>query len=75
MEQITVPVKGGKLIATPNNDPNYPGIDIEFVPDKEKDWLSNPRVTVEYPNDDQLQAIVWEDREKEDSTDTIYFPV
>lgn len=68
--KIIVSVKGGKLIATPSSDPNYPGIDIEFIADNEDNTnLSNPRVLVEQPyNSTQIRAFIWNNCHQEDFT-------
>jgi hypothetical protein len=72
---IEVKVKGGVIRATASADPNYPGIDVEFVPDNEnEDALSNPRVLVEFPNDEEHpRALIWDDSSKEDYNVKIVF--
>ena len=42
MSEIIVKVVGGILRAVKSDDIQYPGIDIEFIPDKPSDGLSNP---------------------------------
>lgn len=71
--KIIVSVKGGKLIATPSSDPNYPGIDIEFITDDDDNTsLSNPRVLVEQPCDStQIRALIWNNHLQEDYTEEI----
>ena len=70
---ITVKVKGGKLVATTSEDPNYPGIDIEFITNGDDNTsLSNPRVLVEQPCDStQIRALIWNNRHQEDYTEEI----
>ena len=48
-KQLIVPVFSGKLIAEASTDPNYPGINIEFIPDYQpiNKHISNPRVLIE----------------------------
>lgn len=42
---VDVKVKGGQLIATETYDPEYPGIDVEFLSDNDDGSdLSRPRV-------------------------------
>lgn len=49
---LIVKIEGGYLRADASQDPNYPGIDIEFVADKEADdCLSRPRILFEKPLD------------------------
>lgn len=72
MNEIRIKVKGGYLIATPSLDPNYPGIDVEYISDDDTgQHISRPRVLVEYPKDDTLRAIIWNDPQSEDYTEEI----
>lgn len=71
-DQLVVKVNGGHLIATISQDPYYPGIDIEYVSDKDNgENLSRPRVLVEWPHDDTLRALIWNDPDNEDYTKEI----
>lgn len=74
-ENITVKVNGGHLVATTSPDPDYPGIDVEFVANNDEgEFLSRPRVLVEKPLDyDKVRALVWADKNKEDYTEEIEF--
>lgn len=75
-QYIDVNVPGGFIRATACIDPDYPGIDIEFVPDKNgnPEALSLPRVLFEKPVEDgKLRAIVWGDEMKEDPTLKVEF--
>lgn len=73
---IDVKVKGGELIATKSCDPEYPGVDIEFVADNDKgDSLSRPRVLFELPKDGKLRVLVWADKNNEDYTHEIEFDI
>ena len=59
---ITVKINGGLIIARKSSDSDYPGIDVEFVSDKENPKnLSRPRVLFEKPKDQELRALVWDD--------------
>lgn len=72
MDKIKIRVKNGYLEAAISPDPNYPGIDIEYIPDdKTRERLSRPRVLVEYPEDDTLRALIWNDPMNEDYTKEI----
>ena len=74
MEQIKVRVKGGNLVASASRDSAYPGIDVEYVPDvDEGEQASAPRVLFEYPEDGELHALVWTDKDKEDYTHKLKF--
>ena len=74
MEQIKVKVEGGTLVATASPDPNYPGIDVEFIPEDEKAFgVSTPRVLFEKPKGEKLRALIWADKKYEDYTNKIEF--
>lgn len=71
---LRVKVKGGYLYATISGDPDYPGICVEFVADDESDEdLSRPTVLIEKPLDDELRALVWDNKNDEDYTTEIIF--
>ena len=75
---MEVNVPGGVLRATKSSDPEYPGIDIEFIATAEDrscgKFLSRPRVLMEYEiEDDELRAAVWADEKSEDYSDDIEF--
>lgn len=72
MNEIRIKVKNGYLRATPSPDPNYPGIDIEYISDNDTgQHMSRPRVLVEYPENDTLRALIWNDPQSEDYTKEI----
>ncbi len=73
MEEIRVNVKGGYIRVNPSEDPNYPGVDIEFVPNDYDGTTTNPRVLFEQPKDSKLKcrALIWEDKNNEDFTKEI----
>ena len=56
-------------------DIDYPGIDTQFIPDESMsdDVLSFPRVLIEKPVDGHLQAMVWNDADREDYTQKFSF--
>lgn len=72
-----LPIKEGHLDTTVSLDPTYPGIDIEYIPNKE-DELKNdelwtrPRVLIEN-KEDTLRAVIWGDPHKEDYTEAVNF--
>ena len=69
---LKVRVKGGWLVTVPSSDPHYPGIDIEYVADEtDENALSRPRVLVEYPDDGELRALIWNNPNIEDYTKEI----
>lgn len=75
---MEVNVPGGVLRATKSSDPEYPGIDIEFIATAEDrsygKFLSRPRVLMEYEiEDNELRAAVWADEKSEDYSDDIEF--
>jgi len=74
MEQIKVRIEGGCLIATATPDPDYPGIEVEFIPDNESGFgVSTPRVLFEKPKGEQLRALIWADKDQEDYTNKVEF--
>ncbi len=73
MAEIIVKVKGGVLKATESQDVQYPGIDIEFIPNKRKNTISNPRVLMEKPLGEELRVLIWTDKNNEDYTREIEF--
>lgn len=74
---LTVRVKNGWLVATESPDPDYPGIDVEYIADNDsiniKDMLSRPRVLIEYPADgsDSLRALIWNNPHNEDYEEAV----
>jgi len=74
-QKIVVRIQGGHLVATEATDPDYPGIDVEFVPDSDNgEYASRPRVLFEKPVEDgELRALVWDDKNSEDYTNEIIF--
>lgn len=77
---IRVDIPNGYFVASKASDPDYPGIDIDFIDAKEitgqaNERLSRPRVLFEYPKDDELRVLVWTDPNNEDYTQEITFPL
>ncbi len=72
--QLIVEVEGGYIVATVSPDPEYPGIDVEFVACNDKgETASRPRVLFEKPNKENLRVLVWGNANSEDYTDEIEF--
>lgn len=67
----------GVFVISEAPDPNYPGVDIEFIADEsQEDTVSNPRICFEYSAEDRtLQAYAWTDMSNEDFTHKITFDV
>ena len=74
---MIVKVKGGELVATKTFDPEYPGIDIEFISDSDKgsSALSRPRVLFECTKEGKLRVLVWADEDNEDYTPKVEFDI
>lgn len=73
-QSLRVRVAGGWLIASVSTDPQYPGIDVELVPDEPDDeMLSNPRVLLEQPEGEKLRAYVWGCPTQEEYTHRVDF--
>lgn len=74
-QKIVVKIQGGHLVATESQDPDYPGIDVEFVSDSDNgEYAARPRILFEKPVEDgELRALVWSDKNSEDYTNKIIF--
>lgn len=73
----TVPIKDGHLDISVSQDPDYPGVDMEYISDKEEKISDDglyirPRILVEN-NENVLRAVVWGDCQSEDYSDEISF--
>lgn len=71
-----IPLTNGYLRIDVSQDPDYPGIDIEFISNEDQNLTkTNPRVIVEEKVEDnnELRVLVWADKNKEDYTDQISF--
>ena len=71
--QYYLPMPGGYLEVTASSDPDYPGVDIEFIADNVPDGeRSKPRVIVGKPYDKEngkfagLRYLAWTQSEQED---------
>ena len=75
--RLEVKLPNGMIVANKALDPDYPGIDIEFIPDDEPEIpLSiRPRILVERPIEEgeHLRALIWSNPAKEDYTEEITF--
>lgn len=74
MNDISVEIKGGRIIGNIAADENYPGVDIEFVPDGYEGEYINPRILFEFDKESEtLRALIWADKNYEDYTHEIVF--
>ena len=75
--QIKVRVNGGYLVASPSDDPDYPGIWIEFIKDEvSEDAETNKQILVEQPQyagykAGEIRVLIWEDEKDCDFTKEI----
>lgn len=70
--QIRLP--NGYLVASISADPDYPGIDVEYVDDNDNETdLSRPRVLIEAPVEDEgnIRALIWNNPQDEDYTEDV----
>ena len=70
------PIKNGFLDIRASLDPDYPGLDIEYIDAKENVQAlhTRPRVLIECPKDtSKLRALVWGDPKSEDYSDSVDF--
>jgi hypothetical protein len=75
-----MPIKNGHLDIWVSSDPDYPGLDIEYIDDGEaetglsEDYFTRPRVLIECPKDsDRLRTLVWSNPRSEDYNSEIIF--
>ena len=74
-EEIHVCVEGGTIKASISPDVDYPGIDVEYIPDgSESGSYNNPRILMEKPFDqDQISGYVWNNPDSEDYSIKVSF--
>ena len=56
-----------------NEDPEYPGVDIEFIPNNMSDAQFAPRVLFERPRGEYVRALAWTNPDSEDCSEEIEF--
>ena len=58
-----------------NLDPNYPGVDIEYIPDNCERNKTFPRVIIEEQSEnvDSFRVLLWSNSESEDYEEEISF--
>jgi len=74
--QLEIEGKGHFDIMLGDFGGSYPGIDVEFVPEKglKSDLVSGPRVVFEFPEEsDGPEVKIWEDAHSEDYTESVSF--
>lgn len=66
----------GVLRITETTNPDYPGVDIEFITPENNNGnvASRPRVIIEQPVGENLRVLVFNDSKSEEYTDEIEFP-
>ena len=75
-DQVTkIPIGNGYLDVRASIDPDYPGLDVEFIPETESDgtYRTWPRVLIERPQGEKLRVLVWANPRSEDYSDEIEF--
>ena len=80
MDTLQIKLPHGYLVATKSTDPNYPGIDVEYIDDNDNgEELSRPRVLIEAPTewDGAIRALIWNNSNNEDYEEEIelYNPI
>lgn len=74
----SLPIKNGHLDIRVCSDPDYPGLDVEYISDKEYEIppeerdKTRPRVLIEV-NEGVLRALIWSDTTNEDYSESIEF--
>lgn len=78
--RMLVSIPGGRIYVDASVDTDYPGVDIEYVPDKEDNDnpLTRPRVVIERCRQESgefgpLRALIWADPNSEDYSEKIEF--
>ena len=70
-------IKDGYLDIRVSQDPEYPGLDIEYIAnneDKGSELKTRPRVLIECPKDTNvLRALIWGNPDNEDYSDSVEF--
>lgn len=75
--EYVMPIKSGYLSIYASMDKEYPGVDIEYISNKESempddDLYTRPRVLIE-ENKEVLRAVIWGDHKSEDYSDEVEF--
>ena len=72
--ELITETEKGKFIATVSPDAGYPGMDIEFIPNKDdqEENISLPGVRLEFDQAGKLRILVWADKDREDYSQVIY---
>lgn len=70
---LDTPIPGGVLHTDTKCDENYPGLDIEYIPDNPNEYseevISPPRIVIEKPvEENKLNVMLWNDLYDEDYT-------
>lgn len=74
MKKFEFRIDGGYFDVMVSEDPNYLGIDIEFVADDDEGKnASRPRIVFEKPIGGKLRALIWANKDLEDYSEEIEF--
>lgn len=74
MKEFKFRIDGGYFDVMVSEDPNYPGINIEFIADDDEyKNASRPRVVFEKPVEGKLRALIWANKDSEDYSEEIEF--
>lgn len=71
-----LPIKNGYLDIRVASDPDYPGLDVEYIDDNEKSMPphTRPRVLIECPkHTNKLRTLVWGNPKSEDYSEEVEF--
>lgn len=66
-QNVPIRDKGHFEIAT-NHSSDYPGVDVEFISNKDNENIIRPRVLFEYPENGTLRILIWSNKDSEDYT-------
>lgn len=75
MNEMQLRVEGGYFDVMISQDEEYPGIDIEFIPNADREHaISRPRILFELPKgSNELRALIWNNATSEDYSEEIIF--
>lgn len=74
VKTIVLAVNNGHLRATIGEDLDCPGINVEFIPDaKKKNVLSNPKILMEVPKNEEVRVFAWTDKTQKEYTEKLTF--
>lgn len=72
-KEMQIRFNDGFIRVNLNEDPEYPGVDIEFIPNNMAENQFASRVLFERPSGDYVRVLAWTDPDSEDYSEEIEF--